>query len=145
MVEHMDTPTRGINYWAAMIMGWVLVVIGVWGFVQEEILGIFDTSLLHNIIHLASGLVLLAAAYMNGGQYARTTNLTLGIVYALVAILGFATPAFLQSIIDFGYDENTNVLALADNWLHLGLAVVLTAVAFAERSTVTRPMSGATR
>lgn len=141
---------RGINYWVAMVAGWVLVLVGLWGFFQDPILGIFETGFLHNLVHLLSGAVLLAAAYINNGEHARTANLTLGLVYLVVVILGFATPALLQGIIDFGYgdggaNQTTNVFAIPDNWLHLALAATFLTAALAERNPEVRPSHGATR
>lgn len=127
---------RGLNYWTGMVLGWVLVAVGLIGFVWDPVLGIFDVGPVHNVVHLLTGGVLLAGAYMNHGANARPVNLTLGIVYAVVAVWGFVSLSSLNAVID------TNV---ADNWLHLGLAVVLVAVAFAERATVNRPISGMPR
>lgn len=131
----VETAYRGTNYWAAMIIGWTLVVVGLLGFVWDPVLFVFDTGPLHNVVHLLTGGVLLIGAYAANGAYARQINLTLGIVYALVAILGFATPALMQSIIDYGYDNTNNVFLIWDNWLHTLLAVGLIAVSFADRET----------
>ena len=144
-IDNDNVQYRGINYWVAMVLGWVLTVVGIWGFFQSPILGIFDVGPVHNVVHLLSGIVLLAAAYVNGGAYARTANLTLGIVYVLVVLLGFFAPALLQGIMDFGYDNTTNVWAIADNWLHVGIAITLIAASFAERETETRRIAGTTR
>lgn len=120
---------NNLNRMVAMIVGWVLVLIGVWGFFQDPILAVFDVDVVHNLVHLVTGGVLLAAAYMNAGVYARPTNLTLGIIYLVVMLLGFLTPALLGAIMDFN---------AADNWLHLLLGIVLGGAAIAAGGAVTR-------
>lgn len=97
------------------VAGAVFIVLGLLGFVNDPILGIFDVNALHNIVHLASGILALIFA-SQGESQARTFALVLGIVYALVTILGFMT-------------GDGNILGLvatngADNILHLVLAVV---------------------
>lgn len=121
---------RGLNYWVAMVLGWVLLAVGLIGFVWDPVLGLFEVGPLHNVIHLVSGLALLGGAYAASGLYARHVNLTLGVVYAIVALWGFFALDSLQAIIQ------TN---MADNWLHMVLAVVLVGVGFAQRSETTRP------
>lgn len=127
---------RGLNYWVAMILGWVLVAVGLLGFVMDPILGLFDVDVVHNNVHLLTGAVLLAGAYVNAGEYARPINITLGIVYGLVAVVGFVSESTLTAIMD------TN---MADHWLHLLLGIVLVGVGFADRATVNRPMAGTPR
>lgn len=131
-----NTTTRseyGINRLTAIILGAILVLVGLLGFVMDPVLGIFDVDPVHNVVHLLTGGVLLAAAFMNNGAHVRNVNITLGAVYLLVALLGFVTPSLLGSIIDFN---------MADNWLHVFLGVVLVGVGFADRRDVTRPSTG---
>lgn len=123
----------GINRLTAIILGAVLVLVGLLGFVNDPVLGIFEVDAVHNVIHLLTGGVLLAAAFMNNGVHVRMVNITLGAVYLLVAILGFVAPSLLGSIMQYN---------AADNWLHLFLGVVLVGVGFADRRDVTRPSTG---
>lgn len=118
----------------AMIIGGVLLLVGILGFFNDPVLGLFDVSVFHNIIHLLTGGVLLAAALMNHGRNARTVNLVLGITYLVVTLLGFIAPGILETL---GIAIN-----MADNWLHLLLGVVLTGVAFVNRTDVRRPIAG---
>ncbi|MCE9643450.1 MAG: DUF4383 domain-containing protein [Candidatus Andersenbacteria bacterium] len=104
----------------ANVFGWVLLTIGVLGFVpgittNGHLLGIFDVNTLHNLVHLISG---LAALYLasKGEAQAQLFFKVFGVVYGLVAVLGF-----------FGGDAP--VLGLisnntADTWLHVVIAVV---------------------
>ena len=101
------------------VAGVVFIVLGLLGFVNDPVLGIFDVNGMHNIVHLASGILAFIFA-SQGESQARTYALILGIVYALVTILGFMT-------------GTGNILGLvatngADSILHLVLAVVFLVV-----------------
>lgn len=114
-----------LNVLVAKVLGWTLLLVGVLGFIpplvwDEALLGIFGINLLHNLVHLATGGALLAGAYLAEGSKAPETNLTLGVIYGLVALLGFMgiiVPTLLNS-------EADNVL-YADELLHLALTLVL--------------------
>jgi hypothetical protein len=102
------------------VLGGILVVVGVLGFVNNPVLGIFEVNALHNIIHIATGAALVYAG-MQGGSVMRMIAQVFGVVYALVAVVGFVAPAVLEGLI------NINA---ADNVLHVVLAVVLLYVGF---------------
>lgn len=124
----------GINRTVAMVLGSILVLVGLIGFFWDPVFGVFDVGPLHNVIHLLTGGILLAAAFMNNGMHVRTVNLALGVTYLIVALLGFI--GVLGAIIDYN---------MADNWLHVGLGIVLLGAAFADRTRVDRPTTGAIR
>ena len=142
MAINTTTTTTGfragnnLNRTVAMIIGGVLVLVGLLGFVWDPVLGVFDVGPIHNVVHLLTGGILLAAAFANNGLYARQVNITLGVVYLLVALLGFIAAGFLGSIIEYN---------MADNWLHVLLGVVLVGAGFADRARVDRPTTGAIR
>lgn len=103
-----------------MIVGVVFILLGILGFFNDPILGIFDVDALHNIVHLASGILALIFA-SQGESQARTYALVLGIVYALLTVLGFLA------------GDDGKILGLvsnnsADNYLHLVLAIVFLVV-----------------
>lgn len=80
---------------------------------RSELVGIFHVSVLHNLVHIGTGLIGLAAAVS-----ARTGIGFLvigGIVYGAVWIYGWA--------IDNQSDANFLPTDRADNWLHAGLTV----------------------
>ena len=108
---------------AAWVFGAILAIVGIWGFVQAPVLGIFNVNALHNIVHLASGLLLLGAA-MGWFGSARMMLIILGVVYAIVAVLGFIMPDFMMSLL---------MSDMVDAWLHVALAVVFLGVAFMEK------------
>jgi Domain of unknown function (DUF4383) len=118
---------------AAILFGIVFLVVGILGFVPAAtsgmpdmpmLLGIFHVNLVHNCIHLASGVIFLLVG-MAGAGPARTFFKIFGLVYALVAILGFMNPAGPL----LGMVANNP----ADNWLHTGLAVVMLFLGFVAR------------
>ena len=113
----------------ARLVGLVFVLVGVAGFVPgittdhdmlhgagngstAMLLGVFQTSVLHNLAHL--GLGLLGLLMSVAAPVARAYLVLGGLVYALLAMYGLFVPS--------GSDWNFVPLNTADNWLHLGLA-----------------------
>ena len=91
----------------ALVFGAIYVLVGLLGFVNDPILGIFDVNLLHNIIHLAVG-----GLFLYGGTNAAATkqvNLIIGVVYLLVGVLGLVNVVVPDLI----------VANNADDFLHL--------------------------
>ncbi|MBI5645176.1 DUF4383 domain-containing protein [Candidatus Kaiserbacteria bacterium] len=108
----------------AWVFGVVLTVVGVLGFVpgitnDGMILGIFQTDMLHNVIHLATGIVAILAAM--AGSYVRLYFQVFGVVYALVAVVGFVQGSTVLGLIGVN---------MADNVLHLAIAVAALWVGF---------------
>jgi predicted transporter len=118
-----------------MAFGVVFLLVGILGFIpgitthygdmqfaghtsDAKLLGIFQVSILHNIVHLLFGVAGLAAARTaaSGANYL----LIGGIVYAVVWIYGWIV----------GEDSSANFVPLntADNWLHFILAVAMIAL-----------------
>lgn len=120
---------------AAILFGLVFLVVGILGFVPAAttetngmpmLLGIFHVNTVHNCIHLASGVVFLLCG-MAGAGASRTFFKIFGIVYALVAILGFMNPAGPL----LGMVANNP----ADNYLHTGLAAVMLFLGFVAKDS----------
>ena len=86
------------------------------------LLGIFMVNTAHSIVHIASGTVFLIAS-MSGAGAARLWFQLFGIVYAIVAVLGFMTPNGML----LGVISNNP----ADTYLHVGLAVAMLLIGFA--------------
>lgn len=108
---------------AAMVLGIVFLIVGVLGYVANPIVGptgIFVTNPLHNIIHIASGILLLLGAYTSLG--ASLMLKIVGVVYGLVAVCGFF---MVMDGMMMGVAIND-----ADKWLHVALAVVILAAGF---------------
>jgi glucose uptake protein GlcU len=105
----------------AQVVGAVLTLVGVAGFVTGGTLLIFGINALHNVVHLVSGVLGLAAGFYAGGQWARYYNQGFGVIYLLVTALGFVAPALTASLL---------AINSADNFLHLALGIVLAGVGF---------------
>jgi hypothetical protein len=118
---------------AAFALGIILFLVGLLGFVHNPIVGptgIFLTNGMHNLVHIISGIFLLIGVYT-----ALTPSLALkilGVVYAIVAILGFVMMKGGDGLM-FGIAMNR-----LDHWLHVVLAIVILAAGFG-LSAVTRP------
>ena len=88
---------------AAKVLGAIFVVIGVLGFVPAftpdgNLLGIFHVNEIHNIIHIASGLVALAAGF-SSYAHSRLYFQVFGVVYALVAVLGLVASNLADTLL----------------------------------------------
>lgn len=113
--------TRDPQQLLAQVVGAVLTLVGVAGFLTGGMLLIFGINALHNGVHLLSGVLGLAAGFYAGGQWARSYNQGFGVVYLLVTALGFAAPALTASLL---------AINPADNFLHLALGIALAGVGF---------------
>jgi hypothetical protein len=117
---------------AALIAGIVFLVVGLAGFIPgltsnyselsfaghdsgALLLGVFQVSVLHNLVHLLYGVAGLAFAKSRLGS--RNYLVIGGIVYAVIWLYGLF----------FSGDHPANFVPLnsADNWLHLFLAVAM--------------------
>lgn len=103
----------------AYVFGAVFVLIGVLGFVpgvttNGHLLGIFDVSPLHNIIHLLSGIAAFALG-ASGEKGAQTYFKVFGIVYGIVTLVGFIQGNTVLGLIGVN---------MADNLLHLTITAV---------------------
>ena len=130
---------------AAAVVGAVFLLVGILGFIPgitthygdlsfagedsgAKLLGIFQVSILHNIVHLLFGIVGLALARTWDG--ARTFLIGGGVVYLVLWVVGLIGGADWVPV-------NS-----ADNWLHFVLGVVMVAAGYVlgrepSRSTVT--------
>ena len=106
------------------VLGIVLTLVGIAGFFTGDMLLMFEINTIHNVIHLLSGLVGLYAA-SKGAGYARQYLMIFGIIYGVVAVLGFTMDGNVLGLLH----ANT-----ADNYLHLAIAVVSIVVGFGKKS-----------
>ena len=104
----------------AIIVGIILLLIGIIGFFTDSVFGIFGVNTIQNIVHLSTGLIFLLGGLAKATT-AKKVNVWLGIIYLLVAILGFiGLLKFLN--VQGGLD--------ADNFLHTILGLVTIIVGF---------------
>jgi hypothetical protein len=115
----------------ASVFGVVFLVVGILGFVpgittSGHLLGIFHVNTAHNLVHIVSGVAALVAAGLST-YAARMYFRVFGLIYGLVAVLGFMSG---------GNEPVLGVLAnnAADNWLHVGIALVALTLGFAPAS-----------
>lgn len=106
-----------------LILGAVLLLIGVIGFFNDPVLGIFEVDTLHNIIHLVTGILLLMVAVKGELTKMKLWAKTLGVIYGLVAIIGLVIAGEKW----LGLFENNR----ADDILHVALALILLWIGFA--------------
>lgn len=77
----------------AIIFGIIMFVIGILGFIPQAnpkgfLLGIFHVNLEHNLIHIVTGIISILCG-LTSRHASRIFFKIFGIVYALVALLGF--------------------------------------------------------
>ena len=128
------TPVQSV----AVLVAAVFVLVGILGFIPgitthygdmsfaghgsgAKLLGLFQVSILHNIVHLLFGAVGLALAKTAEG--ARTYLVGGGVVYLVLWLLG---------VIGAG---DWIPVDTADNWLHLALGVGMIALGFVTART----------
>ncbi|SRR6266403_1900817 len=109
-----------------MLFGIVFLAIGILGFVPgitkgEMLLGIFHVNAVDSVVHIVSGAIFLFAS-MAGAGAARLWFQLFGVIYALVAVLGFMNGD--KPILGL-ISSSTN-----NTWLHVVLAVVMLAIGF---------------
>ncbi len=135
-------PRRTAVQTAARVIGIVFLVVGVLGFIpgitsnygtmgfaghgsMAMLLGLFQVSVLHNIVHLLFGVVGIALSRSVSG--ARGYLVVGGVIYLVLWLYGL--------IIDKTSGANFVPLNTADNWLHflLGAVMIILGVALTRR------------
>lgn len=142
-----------VNRTFALVLGVVFTLIGIIGFFipaenstgVQALFGIFDVDTVHNIIHLVTGLIGIAAAFT--GQ-SRTFNQVFGILYTLLGILGLISVLYFPPG-SYGHDSGlflgiTHINA-ADHVLHLIAGIASIVVGFFLAGSATHATPTATR
>jgi hypothetical protein len=108
----------------ALTLGIIFILVGIAGFIGGLGIvgpnGIFETNTAHDLVHFVFGLILAGVALWAPAQSGLWLKI-LGVVYLLIALLGFVTASPL-----LGFIEAND----ADAWLHVVLGVVLLAAGF---------------
>ncbi len=113
----------------AIIFGIGFFLIGILGFIpqftpNEHLLGLFYVNTFHNMVHLVSGALFFWVG-MKGVQASQIFFRVFGVIYLLVAILGF----FYKNQAILGLMSNN----MADTWLHLVLSFVMLYIGFRKK------------
>jgi hypothetical protein len=129
---------RSVAQYGALAFGAAFLLVGILGFIpgittnyddmafagtdsEAELFGVFQVSVLHNIVHLLFGVIGLWAA--RTWATARLFLLASGAVYLVLFVYGM--------VVDRDADANFVPVNAADDWLHLGLALGMLAVGLA--------------
>jgi hypothetical protein len=130
-----DAGAAGFLRLVAGAYGAVFLVVGILGFIpgittnysdlsfaghmsDAKLIGLFQVSILHNLIHVAFGIAGLALA--KRPRPAAMYLLVGGIIYAVVWLYGV--------LVDHNSNANFVPLNTADNWLHFLLALSMIAL-----------------
>ena len=144
MTDHNRTSTtdRGKTArLAATAVGATFLLVGILGFVpgittnydtmelaghesRAELLGIFQVSILHNVVHLLFGLAGLAMARKTSSAIAYLIGG--GVIYLVLWVYGLATDQMSEA--------NFVPLNNADDWLHLVLGIGMIGLGLAGRN-----------
>ncbi len=133
---------------AAMVVGAIFLLIGIAGFIpglttnfsgmtaaghdsDAMLLGVFQVSILHNIVHLLFGVVGLLAGRDAG--FARGYLIGGGVIYLVLWLYGLVTSDTSGA--------NFAPFNTADDWLHfvLGAGMIALGVALSRRRLTARP------
>ena len=102
---------------SALLLGVVIIIFGIFGFLQYftpdgVLFGVFQVDLIHNLIHVISGLIGIIAAIPNQRRYAAWYILEMGLIYGAITIIGFLLNGDVFGFVFFN---------LNDNLLHAGI------------------------
>ena len=120
-----------------MLVGLTFLLVGILGFIPgittnysdmefagkdsgAKLLGLFQVSILHNLVHILFGLAGLALARSWDG--ARTYLIGGGVIYLVLWLYGL--------FVDAKDDANFIPFNTADDWLHFGLGVGMITVGY---------------
>ena len=127
-VRYAGTPVQKV----ALVYGIVFLVVGIAGFIpglttnietiefaghmsEAMLLGIFQVSILHNLVHVLFGIVGLVVTLRF--TWSKRYLIWGGVIYAVLLVYGL--------FIHGDHDANFVPLNTADNWLHGALALTM--------------------
>ena len=146
--RNTSTAGRPLVSLLAMVVGAVFLLVGILGFIPgittdfdqmkfatddsgAQLLGLFQVSILHNIVHLLFGVAGLAMA--RRADTARTYLIGGGAIYLVLWIYGLLIDTGTDTQPGTGSAADFVPLNDADNWLHLLLGIGMIAMGLATR------------
>jgi hypothetical protein len=110
---------------AALFIGFVFIAVGALGFIDNPIIGeshnaIFHADRFHNLVHIGSGVLFILVATA-APTAIKGFMVLFGLVYLALGVIGY---------LNFGKEGMGKVLGIlhvnaADNYLHIGLGLVI--------------------
>ena len=120
---------------ASLLIGAAFIAVGILGFFSNPIIGenpdaIFHTDTLHNVVHLVSGGLFIFFPMAKTGVTSSFMKL-FGLIYLALGLLG---------MFNVGMSEDGKLLGFlhvneADNYLHIGLGVLIFLASFLRPDT----------
>ena len=121
----MTETNRTVQSWSTLA-GAVLVIVGLLGFIDNPLVGDADallpTGTLHNLVHLATGLLALGIAFGMRGRAQAQALIGFGVLYAVIFVVVLLSPT-LFGLFDRPANVNLHVI-------HAALAVVSIVVGY---------------
>ena len=102
---------------ASWIFGVIFIIVGVWGFFTQTVLGFIAADAWSSIIHIIVGVVLLVLASKPSAVMALKT---IGVIYVVWAILGF---------LGWGFTGEDSVTT----WFYLIVGVIIAVLGFTDK------------
>lgn len=98
----------------ALVLGIVLLLVGIWGFFTDSILGIFGVNVAQSVLHVIAGIF---GVYVGTKGMGSGYNSSIGWIGIVLAVLGFVPGAkdLLMSLLNIN---------MATTYLHLVIGVV---------------------
>ena len=127
-----DHDGRTPAQWYCLLAGGTLLLAGIVGFIADasfgagtdvngdKLLGIFEVNGWHNIVHIASGLLLLGASAKRAS--AKAIALIFGVTYGAVALYGLIDGSDVVGLIPINGADNVLHIALAAAGIFAALA-----------------------
>ena len=108
----------------ALVLGIVLLLVGLWGFFTNSILGIFGVNALQSVLHLIAAAFGIWQGTKGDG---KTYNTWLGWIGVVLGVLGFVpgVSGLLASL----FNINSGI-----SWLHIVIGIVSLGVAYGVKS-----------
>lgn len=130
------------------ILGIVFLLVGLIGFMKPDLMGT-HLSMLHNIVHIASGAIALYLGFAGTLSAARLFCIVFGLVYLLLGVLGFVlggpASSTMAGMAGMGSDPNLwkfipgqLEFGRNDHILHVLLGIIFLIAGFMTRADAVR-------